>query len=147
LRQNTDTVIRSELAEHWDEFPFEKAKLIPRKTHFGKFLGSEWQAQMPDGRLLRMYRGLNARVYEQIRKGATENRNAHNSHTFMRGSSKYGLALACVVRLFVSHCDHGIDVHGAAGGNIASGKSDRREREHDSGVSEGIGGLNTEKHG
>jgi len=37
--------------EPWDEFPFEKPKLIPRETHFGEFLGSEWQAQMPDAEL------------------------------------------------------------------------------------------------
>ena len=53
-----------ERVEPWHEFPFEERQLIPRETPFGKFLGSQWQAQMPDGRLLRMYRGLSIQVYE-----------------------------------------------------------------------------------
>lgn len=58
--------------ESWHEFPFEGRHLIPRETSFGKFLGSQWQAQMPDGRFVRMYRGLNSEAYEQIRQRVTE---------------------------------------------------------------------------
>lgn len=51
------------------QFPFEERKLILRETRFGTFLGSEWQAEMSDGRLLRMYRGLDGNVYEKVRQG------------------------------------------------------------------------------
>ena len=55
-----------EFMEPWQVLPSEKRQLLPHETPFGKFLGSQWQAQMPDGSFLRMYRGLNSEVYEQI---------------------------------------------------------------------------------
>ena len=61
-----------ERVEPSHELPSEERDLIPRATPFGKYLGSQWQAQMPDGRLLRMYRGLNGGVYEKIRQRASE---------------------------------------------------------------------------
>jgi hypothetical protein len=73
-----------ERMEPWHEFPFEERqfeerKLVPRETPYGKFLGSQWQAQMPDGRLLRMYRGLERKVYDQIRHRTSEPQDAEKS--------------------------------------------------------------------
>lgn len=59
-------------------FPHEERHLMPRETPLGKYLGSQWQAQMPDGRLLRMYRGLNLDVYEKIRQGVMERHEPEN---------------------------------------------------------------------
>jgi hypothetical protein len=64
-----------ERMEPGHELSFEERRLVPRETPIRKFLGSQWQAQMPDGRLLRMYRGLNSSVYEQIRQGKSRDRN------------------------------------------------------------------------
>ena len=73
--------------EPWHEFPFEERQLIPRETPFGKFLGSQWQAQMPDGRLLRMYRWLSSQVYEQIRQRASEPQAGERTRTRGRENS------------------------------------------------------------
>jgi hypothetical protein len=84
-----DRVAASELVrervEPWHEFPSEERELIPRETPFGKYLGSRWQAQMPDGRSLQMYRGLDARVYEKIRQRASEPQNAEKTGTAWGG--------------------------------------------------------------
>ena len=68
-------------AEPWHVLPFGERALIPRETPFGKYLGSQWQAHMPDGRLLRMYRGLNGKVYEKIRQRASEPQDAERTAT------------------------------------------------------------------
>lgn len=60
------------ILEPGQKLPLEEHQLIPRETPFGKFLGSQWQVRMADGRSLRMYRGLNSTVYELVRQRPSE---------------------------------------------------------------------------
>jgi hypothetical protein len=67
-RAAASKLVREHL-EAGHELSFEERHLIPRETRLGTYLGSQWQAEMPDGRLLRMFRGLDGKIYEQIRQG------------------------------------------------------------------------------
>jgi len=50
-------------------------------------------------------------------------------YIFVRGSSKEGLTLTCVLRSFVPQGDHGIDFHRPARGDIAGEQCDGAQQE------------------
>ena len=57
-----------ERVEPWHEFPFEELQLIPRESPFGKFLCSQWQAQMPRWPLAANVPGAK-RSHEEVMEG------------------------------------------------------------------------------
>jgi len=56
-----------DLVEQEDRLVFEPRDLVPRKTEFGVFMGSEQLRNMPDGRQLRLFRGLEEGLHERSR--------------------------------------------------------------------------------
>jgi hypothetical protein len=70
-RFGASRVVREYLRENvlFDEHP-----LAERGIHHTTYRGSEWRADMPDGRRLRMFRGLEEGLHEYIKKVAPEER-------------------------------------------------------------------------